>query len=81
MAASGDPVVGPDALTGKKVEMVDKLAVSLCSFHQAPEELKCRKISSRDWLSKVQAGASFADFLVRTVHEPVSPIRGALSAG
>jgi catechol-2,3-dioxygenase len=32
-----------------------------------------------DWLGKVQAGASFADFLVRTVHEPVSPIRGALS--
>ena len=33
-----------------------------------------------DWLSQVQAGASLADFLVRTVHEPVSPIRGALES-
>ncbi|MEQ8484864.1 MAG: VOC family protein [Pseudomonadales bacterium] len=32
-----------------------------------------------DWLSQVKAGASFAEFLVRRVHEPVSPIRGALS--
>lgn len=31
-----------------------------------------------DWLSKVEAGASFSDFLVRRVHEPVSPIRGTL---
>jgi hypothetical protein len=28
----------------------------------------------------VRAGAEFSDFLVRRVHEPVSPIRGALSA-
>ena len=34
-----------------------------------------------DWLARVGAGASLADFLVRRVHEPVSPIRGALSAG
>ncbi len=34
-----------------------------------------------DWLSQVRAGASLTDFLVRRVHEPVSPIRGALSAG
>jgi len=33
-----------------------------------------------DWLARVRAGASFADFLVRRVHEPVSPIRGALGA-
>jgi catechol-2,3-dioxygenase len=32
-----------------------------------------------DWLRQVRAGASLADFLVRRVHEPVSPIRGALS--
>ena len=31
-----------------------------------------------DWLSQVRAGKSFSDFLVRQVHEPVSPIRGAL---
>jgi catechol-2,3-dioxygenase len=33
-----------------------------------------------DWLAQVEAGASLSDFLVRRVHEPVSPIRGALSA-
>lgn len=33
-----------------------------------------------DWLAQVRAGASLADFLVRRVHEPVSPIRGAMSA-
>ena len=33
-----------------------------------------------DWLRQVNAGASFSDFLVRRVHEPVSPIRGALAA-
>lgn len=33
-----------------------------------------------DWLAQVRAGASFSDFLVRRVHEPVSPIRGALGA-
>ena len=33
-----------------------------------------------DWLRQVHAGASFSDFLVRRVHEPVSPIRGALGA-
>ncbi|MDH4125871.1 MAG: VOC family protein [Gammaproteobacteria bacterium] len=32
-----------------------------------------------DWLNRVHAGVSFSDFLVRRVHEPVSPIRGALS--
>jgi catechol-2,3-dioxygenase len=32
-----------------------------------------------DWLTQVRAGASLSDFLVRRVHEPVSPIRGALS--
>lgn len=33
-----------------------------------------------DWLTRVRAGASLADFLVRRVHAPVSPIRGALGA-
>jgi catechol-2,3-dioxygenase len=33
-----------------------------------------------DWLNEARAGASLSDFLVRRVHEPVSPIRGALSA-
>ena len=33
-----------------------------------------------DWLTEARAGASLSDFLVRRVHEPVSPIRGALSA-
>ncbi|PLW83665.1 biphenyl 2,3-dioxygenase [Kineobactrum sediminis] len=31
-----------------------------------------------DWLAQVQSGATLSDFLVRRVHEPVSPIRGAL---
>jgi catechol-2,3-dioxygenase len=31
------------------------------------------------WLAQVHAGAALSDFLVRHVHEPVSPIRGALS--
>ncbi|MGB7905612.1 MAG: VOC family protein [Steroidobacteraceae bacterium] len=33
-----------------------------------------------DWLAQVRAGASLSGFLVRRVHEPVSPIRGTLSA-
>lgn len=33
-----------------------------------------------DWLAQVRAGAAFSDFLVRRVHEPVSPIRGALGS-
>ncbi len=32
-----------------------------------------------DWLTQVRQGTSLSDFLVRRVHEPVSPIRGALS--
>ena len=32
-----------------------------------------------NWLAQVNAGGSFSDFLVRRIHEPVSPIRGALS--
>jgi catechol-2,3-dioxygenase len=32
-----------------------------------------------DWLAQVRAGASLSDFRERRVHEPVSPIRGALS--
>ncbi len=34
-----------------------------------------------DWLAQVRAGKSLADFRARRVHEPVSPIRGALSSG
>lgn len=33
-----------------------------------------------EWLAAVQAGASLDDFRTRKVHEPVSPIRGAISA-
>jgi catechol-2,3-dioxygenase len=33
-----------------------------------------------DWLAQLRAGASISEFLVRRVHEPVSPIRGALAA-
>lgn len=33
-----------------------------------------------DWLAQVRAGASFSEFLLRRVHEPASPIRGALGA-
>ena len=32
-----------------------------------------------DWLSQVRQGRPLSDFLVRRVHEPVSPVRGALS--
>lgn len=31
------------------------------------------------WLTQHRAGVSMSDFLRRTVHEPISPIRGALS--
>lgn len=31
-----------------------------------------------DWLAQVGAGKSLSDFLVRSAHEPVSPIRGVL---
>jgi len=33
-----------------------------------------------DWLTRMRAGAPLSDFLVRRVHEPMSPIRGALAA-
>lgn len=32
-----------------------------------------------EWLARVRNGGSLSDFLVREVHEPVSPIRGALA--
>lgn len=32
-----------------------------------------------DWLAQMEAGASGTDFLLRKVHLPVSPIRGAAS--
>ena len=31
-----------------------------------------------EWLTRMQAGAPLSDFLVRRVHEPMSPIRGAM---
>jgi catechol-2,3-dioxygenase len=31
-----------------------------------------------DWLTRMRAGVPPADFLVRRVHEPMSPIRGAM---
>jgi catechol 2,3-dioxygenase-like lactoylglutathione lyase family enzyme len=33
-----------------------------------------------DWLARIRAGAPLSEFLVRRVHEPMSPIRGALGA-
>ena len=33
-----------------------------------------------DWLARMRAGAPLSDFLVRRIHEPMSPIRGALGA-
>jgi len=33
-----------------------------------------------DWLAQMRAGAPLSDFLVRRVHEPMSPIRGVLAA-
>ncbi|HEY7787504.1 MAG TPA: VOC family protein [Casimicrobiaceae bacterium] len=32
-----------------------------------------------DWLARLRAGASVSDFLVRQVHEPVSPLRGSIA--
>jgi len=32
-----------------------------------------------DWLAQVRAGTPISDFLVRKVHEPMSPIRGELA--
>lgn len=32
-----------------------------------------------DWPAQVRDGARLSDFLVRRVHQPVSPIRGALT--
>ena len=31
-----------------------------------------------DWLARLRAGAPESDFLVRTVHQPVAPLRGLL---
>jgi catechol-2,3-dioxygenase len=33
-----------------------------------------------DWLARLRAGASMSDFLVRQVHEPVSPVRGSIAS-
>jgi len=33
-----------------------------------------------DWLARIHAGAPASDFLVRRLHEPISPIRGALGS-
>jgi catechol-2,3-dioxygenase len=33
-----------------------------------------------DWLARIHAGAPASDFLVRRIHEPMSPIRGALGS-
>ena len=32
-----------------------------------------------EWLARLRAGASASDFLVRQVHEPVSPVRGSIA--
>jgi hypothetical protein len=31
-----------------------------------------------EWLEQMRAGKPMSDFLVREVHEPISPIRGVL---
>jgi hypothetical protein len=31
-----------------------------------------------DWLARLRGGAAEAELLLRSVHEPVSPVRGAL---
>ena len=33
-----------------------------------------------DWLFRVRTGAPVSDFLVRRVHEPVSPVRGSITS-
>ncbi|MGQ0700741.1 MAG: VOC family protein [Panacagrimonas sp.] len=33
------------------------------------------------WLSRLRAGAPDTELLIRTVHEPISPVRGALERG
>jgi catechol-2,3-dioxygenase len=33
-----------------------------------------------DWLARLRAGAPMSDFLVREIHKPASPIRGALAS-
>jgi hypothetical protein len=33
-----------------------------------------------DWLARLRAGAPVSDFLVRQVHEPVSPLRGSIAS-
>ena len=33
-----------------------------------------------DWLTRLRAGAPASDFLVRRIHEPVSPIRGSIAS-
>ena len=32
-----------------------------------------------DWLTRLRAGAPVSDFLVRQVHQPVSPLRGSIN--
>jgi len=32
-----------------------------------------------DWLAQIHAGKSASDFLIRQIHEPISPIRGKLA--
>ncbi len=34
-----------------------------------------------DWLAQKKGGSSLSGFLARQVHEPMSPIRGALGVG
>ena len=33
------------------------------------------------WLARLRAGAPDTELLIRTVHEPVSPVRGAIERG
>ena len=38
------------------------------------------EFNPQEWLAAVQEGASLDDFRARKVHEPISPIRGAVGA-
>ena len=46
------------------------------AFEQNPVGVE---FDPEEWLAAVREGASLDDFRVRTIHEPVSPIRGAVS--
>ena len=46
-------------------------------FSANPVGVEC---DPEDWLARLRAGAPASDFLVRRVHEPVSPLRGSIAS-